>query len=259
MTFGFDRYVAIDWTGARGTRHRAIQVAEAAAGDEAPRLVRPRHVWARDEVRALVQRIADRNERVLVGIDCSFSLPFADRGSYFCGGPEPADARTLWAEVEALSAGEPDLGAGGFVAARRGQFWCGLADGVQRDFARLRVAERLHRERRMGSPASPYVLLGASQVGKATLSGMRLLAKLRGVPVWPFDPGPDDGPLLVEIYCQTFALDGGFSLRRLPAAGRRDARELGAAGPDARGAADRRLDLRHPLRPSRFLSGTNPL
>ena len=30
------------------------------------------------------------------------------------------------------------------------------------------------------------------------------------LPVWPFDPVPETGPLLTELYCQTFALDGGF-------------------------------------------------
>ena len=215
MTADFDRFVAIDWTGAKGSRHRAIQVAEALA-DGPPRLVRLGHIWARDEVRALVQAMADSGERALVGIDCSFSLPFVDKGAYFPSVPlqEPNgtlnDAKALWRRVEAASAGEEDLAAAGFVAAHRAHFWCGIADGRQRDFARLRVAEAVHRERRMGNPCSPYVLLGASQVGKATLSGMRLLARLDGVPVWPFDPVPEQGPLLVEIYCQTFALDGGF-------------------------------------------------
>ena len=232
----FDHFVAIDWTGAKGTRHRAIQVADAFAGDGAPRLVRPAHIWARDEVRALIQGIADRGERTLIGIDCSFSLPFVDQGAFLPSDsvrPEPVegrwphggaissfdrlrtngdweDAKALWTAVDLASEGEEDLGAAGFVAANRSHFWCGIADGAQRDFARLRVAERVHRERRMGNPCSPFVLLGASQVGKATLSGMRLLARLKGMPVWPFDPVPETGPLLTEIYCQTFALDGGF-------------------------------------------------
>ena len=29
------------------------------------------------------------------------------------------------------------------------------------------------------------------------------------MPVWPFDPVPATGPLIVEIYCRTFAADGG--------------------------------------------------
>lgn len=207
----FDRFVAIDWTGAKGLRHRAIQAAICEAGDAPPRLLRPGHRWSRIEIRDLIQQIADRRDRMLIGIDCSFSLPFVDRDAYFPGDArEPITPRALWAEIDAVSASEFDLAAHAYIAHRRRHFWCGAADGAQRPFARLRVAEAIHRERRMGSPCSPYVLVGASQVGKATLSGMRLLAQLSGIPVWPFDPVPEDGPLLVEIYCQTFALDGGY-------------------------------------------------
>jgi hypothetical protein len=207
----FDRFVAIDWTGARGLRHRAIQAAEADAGDGPPRLLRPGHRWSRVEICRLIQQIADSGERVLVGIDCSFSLPFVDYGAYFPGdADEPAGPRELWAEIDRVCANEPDLAAHAYIGHRRRHFWTGAADGVQRPFARLRVAEAVHRERRMGNPCSPYVLVGASQVGKATLSGMRLLSKLEGMPIWPFDPMPEQGPMLVEIYCQTFALDGGF-------------------------------------------------
>ena len=51
------------------------------------------------------------------------------------------------------------------------------------------------------SPYSCFNLVGAAQVGKSSLTGMRALHQLRGmVPVWPFDPVPGEGPLIVEIY-----------------------------------------------------------
>ncbi len=204
----FARFVAIDWTGAKGVRHRAIAVAEADAVGGPPRLVRPGHRWSRTEVLNFIESLAD--DRALIGIDCSFSLPFVDRSGYFPGdADEPGSVRTLWAEVDAACVNDPDLGAHGYIARRRNHFWTGLTDGDQRDFSRLRAADALHRSRRMGNPASPYVLLGASQVGKATLSGMRLLHHAADIPVWPFDPLPAQAALLVEIYCQTFALDGG--------------------------------------------------
>lgn len=208
----FTRFIAFDWTGARGERHRAIQGAEAEAGRDAPTVMRPGHRWSREDVVDVVREVAARGERTLIGIDCSFSLPFVDAGAYFPGdSDEPVGPKALWAEIDAAGAADPDLSGHGYVAARRRHFWTGAADGPQKPFARLRVAEAIHRERRMGNPASPYVLVGASQVGKATLSGMRLLHRLDGaLPVWPFDPLPASGPVLVEIYCQTFALDGGF-------------------------------------------------
>lgn len=51
------------------------------------------------------------------------------------------------------------------------------------------------------SPYSCFNLVGASQVGKSSLTGMRVLHRLRGkLPLWPFDPLPAEGPVLVEIY-----------------------------------------------------------
>ena len=45
----FVSFVAIDWSGAKGKRHKGIAIAEA-RGSSAPRLVRPGHVWSREEV-----------------------------------------------------------------------------------------------------------------------------------------------------------------------------------------------------------------
>lgn len=51
------------------------------------------------------------------------------------------------------------------------------------------------------SPYSCFNLVGASQVGKSSLTGMRVLHRLRGkIGMWPFDPVPEQGPVLVEIY-----------------------------------------------------------
>ena len=49
MSDRFAAFVAIDWSGAKGRRHKGIAVAEA-RGDGAPRLVRPGQVWSREEV-----------------------------------------------------------------------------------------------------------------------------------------------------------------------------------------------------------------
>ena len=49
----FAAYVAIDWSGAKGRRHKGIAIAEA-RGEAAPRLIRPGHIWSREEVLAVV-------------------------------------------------------------------------------------------------------------------------------------------------------------------------------------------------------------
>ena len=64
-------------------------------------------------------------------------------------------------------------------------------------------------------PYSNFNLVGAAQVGKASLTGMRLLHRLRGsLPVWPVDPLPEQGPVLVEIYTALAALEAGRSASR---------------------------------------------
>jgi hypothetical protein len=190
----FDRFVGIDWSGAKGARHPSVQVAVANAGDAPPQLVLPPSgVWSRAGVR---DWLADLDGDVLVGIDAGFG---------FAAGPGfDIPARSLWAEIDAVCAGDPDLGGHGFIAHRRDAFWLGAADGPRAARAHLRVTEAVYAASRLGQPTSNFVLLGASQVGKATLAAMRLLHR-QPHPVWPFDPVPDAGPLLLEIYAQAFA------------------------------------------------------
>jgi hypothetical protein len=61
-------------------------------------------------------------------------------------------------------------------------------------------------------PYSNFNLVGAAQVGKSSLTGMRLLHRLAGrLPVWPIDPLPDSGSAVVEIYTTLAALAAGRS------------------------------------------------
>ena len=190
----FTRFVGIVWSGARGIRHPSVQVALAEAGVAPPRLILPPSgVWSRAGV---LNWLGGLSGDVLVGMDAGFG--FAARPGV--DGP----ARALWAEVDAVCAADLDLGGHGFVDHRRELFWLGAADGPRADRAHLRVTERVYAASRLGQPTSNFVLLGASQVGKATLSAMRLLHRL-GWPVWPFDPLPVNGPLILEIYAQAFA------------------------------------------------------
>jgi hypothetical protein len=194
----FSRFVGIDWSGAKGDRHRGVQVA-VAESEGPPRLVLPAGgVWSRAGV---LDWLAGLSGDVLVGMDAGLGLAAVP--------PFLGPARDLWAEVEAVCAGEPDLGGQGFVAHRREAFWLGAADGPRHLRAHLRVTERIYAESGLGTPTSNFVLLGASQVGKASLSAMRLVHRL-GWAVWPFDPLPGSGPVIMEIYAQAFARMAGF-------------------------------------------------
>lgn len=211
----FDHFLALDWSGARGERHRGIALAFATREGEAPTLVRPpADGWSREEVLALLRDELPPN--TLVGVDLGISLPYQDAGAFFPGWERtPRSARKLWALIDEICAGDPHLGAHSFLADieaaryfRHGKDHVGDRfldpQAITRE-GRFRVAEIAQRAQGC-RPVSNFNLVGAAQVGKSSLTGMRMLHQLRGhLPVWPIDPIPArrrmaGGSLLVEIY-----------------------------------------------------------
>jgi hypothetical protein len=211
----FASCVAIDWSGAKGRRHKGIAIAEARGGDP-PRLVRAGHVWSREEVLDwLLGRAGE--EPTLFGFDFSFAPPFAERGAYLPGEDGvPDTARDFWAYVERQSRDE-DLGAASFLEeVHRRHFYFGIADGVKADFMHFRQCEHCFNRMGGGKASTVYDAIGASQVAKASFSGMRLLHGLGGkVPVWPFDPVPAQGSLIVEIYSRAAIRAGGLPGKKI--------------------------------------------
>ena len=201
----FTDFIAIDWSGQAVARPRGLAIAHARPGDTAPRLVARDGGWSREAVLAYLRDLADNGTDALIGLDLSPAFPFADQGAFFPGwDATPPDAKTLWALVEALSAGDPHLSANGFLAhpeARRHfrqRFDCG--DRFPPGRGRFRRVEHHQAAMRL-SPYSCFNLVGAAQVGKSSLTGMRVFHRLAGrIPFWPFDPVPPAGPVLVEIY-----------------------------------------------------------
>lgn len=210
MTIAPDRFsgfVAIDWSGAHGIAHPGIRLASCQIGNAAPTIVAPPgRAWSREGVAEWVLARAD--EPLLIGFDFSFSAPFVTRGAHLPGDPPTADARALWAYVDENS-DDPDLGARSFVEARRGRhFYLGAADGAKADFLHWRTCEIAADGGR--KPSTVYDAIGASQVAKASFAGMRLLRRLDGrIAIWPFDPVPPSGALVVEIYTSVAARDAG--------------------------------------------------
>ncbi|PZQ60805.1 MAG: hypothetical protein DI544_07645 [Sphingomonas taxi] len=195
----FDRFVAIDWSGAKGARHRGIAVASCRRGRGAPVLLTPPGSLAWSRMAVLDWLVARGDHAMLVGFDFSFSAPFVARGAHLPGETDSSNAKDLWAYVDARCE-DADLGAASFLEARRGRhFYLGAADGAKRDFLHWRVCERA--DGGNTKPSTVYDAIGAAQVAKASFAGMRLLHRLDGqVPVWPFDPVPPSGALVVEIY-----------------------------------------------------------
>lgn len=209
----FRHFAAIDWSGAAGERHKGIALALCEEGDDAPRLIRPGHRWSRAEVTEwLLEHLPDDG---IAGLDLGMALPFADLGGFFPGWAQsPATARELWALVEAVCAGDDHLGAGSLVdSAEASEYFRRHGGREGRYFGggrgRFRVTERA--QERMGCrPYSNFNLIGAAQVGKSSLTGMRLLHRMAPrVAVWPVDPLPERGPVVVEIYTTIAALAAG--------------------------------------------------
>ncbi len=211
----FRNFAAVDWSGAAGERHRGIAVAVLEEGQTSPALVHPGHRWSRSEV--LEWLLHDLPPDTLVGFDLGISLAHADRGAFFPGWAEsPADAKALWALVDLLCADDPHLSVSSFVdhleAARHFRRHGGReGDLFGGGRGRFRVTERA--QEAMGcKPYSNFNLVGAAQVGKSSLSGMRLLHRLQSrIPVWPIDPLLPCGSLVVEIYTTIAAMAAGRS------------------------------------------------
>jgi hypothetical protein len=207
----FASFVAIDWSGAKGRRHKGIAIAEA-RGDAAPRLIRAGHIWSREEVLAwLLKRAA--KEPTLFGFDFSFAPPLIERGEYLPGEPDvPKTAREFWAYVDSRSFDE-DLGAASFLElAHRPHFYFGIADGVKADFVRFRQCDARLNAQGGRKTASAYDAIGAAQVAKASFAGMRLLHRIDGkVAIWPMDPLPQHGSAVVEIYTRIYLRRAGLT------------------------------------------------
>jgi hypothetical protein len=203
----FGEFAVFDWSGQNVQRPKGIALASCAHG-EAPQLhVATDNHWSRNEVLHWLIKAAESQSDRLIGFDLSMGFPFIDSGAYF---PEwehsPQSAPALWQLVDELCAADAHLAANSFVAHPelrryfRHQGQLGDRYGPEKS-GRLRVVETESRVQMSARPYSCLNLVGAAQVGKSSLTGMRLLNRLRGIiPVWPFDPMPERGPVIVEIY-----------------------------------------------------------
>ncbi len=211
MTPRFARYAAIDWSGAKGVRHKGIAVALCERGDTVPRLIHPEGggFWSRSAVAEWLI-CAAAEAPTLFGFDFSFAPPFVARAAYLPGDEVPVTGPELWAYVDSVC-DDPDLGAASLLhVTHRRHFYFGKADGVKADFMHNRVCEAHYNAGGGGKPSTIYDAIGAAQVAKASFAGMRLLHHVRNhVPVWPFDPTPREGSLVVEIYTSIAARAAG--------------------------------------------------
>lgn len=219
----FQHFVAIDWSGAVGERHQGIAIGLCNAGGGAPVLVRPDRTWSRPDVLSYLSH--DLPPDSLVGMDLGIALPFTDQDAYFPDWEDsPSDAPALWAMIDRVCADDAHLSVTSFVDHPTASRYFRRHGGREGD--RFQTPDTSHRRGRLRitegrqamlgcTPYSNFNLVGAAQVGKSSLTGMRVLHHLRGkIPVWPIDPVTTSGSTIVEIYTTIAAIAGGRTAGR---------------------------------------------
>lgn len=217
MIPNFERFVGIDWSGARGSGQKGIQVAEFNRGEAGPVLKRPKigDLWSRPHVLEYLQTLLDRP--TLVGFDFAFSVPWPDGNQLFGSGPAISDAQSLWEYVEDIcKTDDLHMYAGSIWKSSTSAFRPYIshhATGHIGEFYRRDSLRRTEIEC-PGAPISVYHMTGV-QVGASSFSGMRLLNSIRDMnieasAVWPFDDIGDAGLVLVEVYPSFFYRRNGF-------------------------------------------------
>lgn len=205
----FTRFACVDWSGAKGSRHPGIALAVCEQGTTAPTLVPPpdRH-WSR---LAVADWLLAQDDDLLIGFDFSFAPPMVERGSYLPGDSTPDNARDFWGYVESIC-DDDDLGAASFLEQHhRRHFYLGAADGSKANFMHWRRCDALSILGDSGKTSCVFDAIGASQVAKASFAGMRMLNLVaKQIPVWPIDPMPGQGPVIVEIYTSIAARASGI-------------------------------------------------
>jgi hypothetical protein len=155
----------------------------------------------------LKQRLDDR-QRLLIGFDFAFGFPYEACG--YLGGHANGvdDIFALWKLIDAKSSGDADFGCSHFVAdpIYSTLFW--TAGPKPKEWVeRKRQTEHVCAELTKTRPDTLYKLLHSKQVGKASLTGMRVLHHVRSckshrVAIWPFEKPRTS--VAVEIYPTMF-------------------------------------------------------
>jgi hypothetical protein len=148
-------------------------------------------------------------KRSLIGLDFGFGFPFDPEAGYL-GGKAPGidNIFALWSHIETRSGEELDYGCGAFLRDPESAslFWKSgrkPAGWVERK----RRTEHACAEATGARPDTLYKLLGSKQVGKASLTGIRVLHHVRNAKpgraaIWPFET--IHASAMVEIYPTLF-------------------------------------------------------
>jgi hypothetical protein len=204
----FDAFIALDWSGAARS-YRGIAVAICGTGRTPPELIAPRRTyWTREEIADWLKERLGGGQRLLIGFDFAFGFPFEECG--YLGGRAQGidDIFDLWALIESKSQAESDFGCTRFVSDPNyaSLFWT-AGPKPKEWIERKRRTEHACAESTKTRPDTVYKLLHSKQVGKASITGMRVLNHVRlsrseSVAIWPFEGLR--ASVMVEIYPTMF-------------------------------------------------------
>ncbi len=216
----FDCFVGIDWTGAKSpVKTKSIAVAQCERGRISPQLIRKS--WSRQSVGDYIETIIENGKRTLIGIDCNFGYAQSIIEKQIGHGKKAFD---LWQCVEKYCANDTNFFAGSFWdhPEYTSYFW---QQGKKPEYFLMpkRFTEMLCGESGYGWPESPFKLIGAKQVGKGGLAGMRLAHYLKekhptDVAIWPFDDNEKCNKAMVvitEIYPRQFIRRAGYGSQKI--------------------------------------------
>jgi hypothetical protein len=179
------RAIAVDWSGALRYAERRIWLCAV----DATGVARLENGRSREAVVAHLGDEAQRDPRLVVGLDFAFSFP-----EWFVRA-HGGDAPSVWRAARGL--GEE------WLAAHAPPFW-GRQHRARRDASLEHFRET---ERAVGAtthvrPKSVFQVAGAGSVGTGSIRGMPLLLALReaGFVIWPFDDPRTGAPTVVEIW-----------------------------------------------------------
>lgn len=235
----FDGYIAIDWSGADG-HYSGISVARCAPGTGAPRLVAASTAarWTRTAVAAWLEAELRSGRHQLIGFDFAFGLPFEPGMGYLAGAAAGATGMfALWDLIEQASGEAADFSCAHVLTHPHfAPLYWHTGRQSSRWTARRRQAEIACAAATGTYPECVFKLIGPKQVGKASLTGIRVLRHVRGrnrdkVAVWPFEATAGKS-VFAEIYPTLFRREaaGGVAKLRTRADLNAALRRLGSRG-----------------------------
>ncbi|MGC6516534.1 MAG: hypothetical protein ACON49_00730 [Candidatus Puniceispirillaceae bacterium] len=201
----YDLFVGIDWSGAKGHRHRGISVFVCEKGDATPHKISPpdgKSAFSRADVVRYLEDLSNA-AKVLAGIDFAFAYPVDKESNYFPDLPssQPKTAQELWYLIEHLNSEAEDF-YGGVI-------WDHPLYGPYYNAPSGRRGLKFQSRRRetekaasaVKSPSPTFNCVGPAGVGTGSLAGMRLCHYFaKSATIWPFHTKQGSNLTLVEIF-----------------------------------------------------------